>query len=561
MSHTHRLLVPYVLTLLILIAQYSFGDGGTMSQGELHAQAVAESLVPIRPGVPGKVPFWNEYARRFMYAPAFEAEPAEGAAYYRFTVHSDADDKDYVFEAAEPWTALSPVWNEIPTGPATLTVEGLDAVGGRVIGPATVTELRASSGAMIGQPNTRDFYRSAVFGGPYAQPVRPYAESARWALQFQLQQPHYQSLKEGRFGDYRLGCFLTKMLGAVIKGMVRYAGLDPRPDDADEALLVARGAFDYLMKVSEPAGAPFEYMPPTYYIEPGTPEPFKWWKERGEGVLMLHTPAEAGHAYLDLYQVTGNEECFQAAKRIADTYARTQREDGTWPLTARLATGEAFRDIPLVPLGPILYLDRLVTEYDLAEYKPALERAVQWVWKNVYQSFKWSGQFDDSPSPHVYANLTFFTPTQLAVYLLNHAEEDPNYVVAAQELLRFAEDQFVIWEKPSLRWDNAFTPCVLEQYGCYHPFDGSASVMIKAWLKAYKVTGKRLYLEKAKALATTQTIVQHHGTGQYLTTWYLDAHRTYWREHNWDNCATHSACALIELGRLLKEKQMGVSKQ
>ena len=46
------------------------------------AKAVAESLEPIRPGVPGKRPFWNEYSPQFKYAPSFDFKPVPGASRY-----------------------------------------------------------------------------------------------------------------------------------------------------------------------------------------------------------------------------------------------------------------------------------------------------------------------------------------------------------------------------------------------------------------------------------------------------------------------------------------------
>lgn len=49
-----------------------FDKARSPQASRLHAEAVAESLIPIRPGVPGKVPSWNVKARRFTYAPAFD---------------------------------------------------------------------------------------------------------------------------------------------------------------------------------------------------------------------------------------------------------------------------------------------------------------------------------------------------------------------------------------------------------------------------------------------------------------------------------------------------------
>ena len=52
---------------------YSEGPAGnwdTVDWNRFHEQAAEESLLPIRPGKPGKSPFWNGYAKRFIYVPS-----------------------------------------------------------------------------------------------------------------------------------------------------------------------------------------------------------------------------------------------------------------------------------------------------------------------------------------------------------------------------------------------------------------------------------------------------------------------------------------------------------
>ena len=151
------------------------------SKSELHKQAVAESLIPIRPGIPGKTPFWNDYARRFIFAPAFDFKKTPGAAYYRFT--AQARDGAHTFEAEVPWAPLTPIWAELPVGKVTLKVQGLNKKGGSVVGPS----------------GDKTFYRSTVFNGPYLKPVVSYRESARLALRALFAKPEIQSwVRDGK---------------------------------------------------------------------------------------------------------------------------------------------------------------------------------------------------------------------------------------------------------------------------------------------------------------------------------------------------------------------------
>ena len=53
---------------------------------ELNAKAADEYLEPIRPGYEGRNPYWNIFAKKFTYAPAFDFKEVEGAESYRFVV-------------------------------------------------------------------------------------------------------------------------------------------------------------------------------------------------------------------------------------------------------------------------------------------------------------------------------------------------------------------------------------------------------------------------------------------------------------------------------------------
>src|SRR4051812_38101998 len=80
---------------------------------DFHQQAVEESLAPIRPGVPGKTPFWNSQAKQFIWAPAFDFKTVENATSYRF-IGTSEDGSTHTFDAPEPWAPLTPVWKDLP---------------------------------------------------------------------------------------------------------------------------------------------------------------------------------------------------------------------------------------------------------------------------------------------------------------------------------------------------------------------------------------------------------------------------------------------------------------
>ena len=163
-------------------------------------------------------------------------------------------------------------------------------------------------------------------------------------------------------------------------------------------------------------------------------------------------------------------------------------------------------------------------------------------------------------------------PLAFALLLFKQAEVKPEYIKMAEELIRFSEDQFVVWErplprelfrtaerpipKPAHRPEEWMTPCALEQYDYYTPIDASAASAILAFRKAYEVTGKELYLAKAISLADAQTYAQNLGGGIYPTN-QMGLKEGAVQPKVWDgwiNCATVTASALLELEKTLKAR-------
>jgi hypothetical protein len=490
--------------------------------GLYHAQSQKESLLPIRPGEPGKAPFWNQYAKRFIHAPAFDFSELDGAATYRFIASSSAGFRDFTFTADEPWSDLTPIWGELPVGPVLLRVHGLDA-----------------QNNVLGLVGAREFYRAAVFDGPYHAPAADYAESAETAIRYLYNMEHVQHwlTHNTPFPDYDLYCYPSKVIGSVIKGMVLFAGLSP--GDSVNAIVIAKNAADFLINTSEPASSTMPFFPQTYRGDALSAKEYP-------GQIMVQYATDAAMAYLDLFSITQDSLYFQQALRIAETYRSLQRTEGTWFLKLYTATGEPVTQNLSLPLEIISYLDRLIKEYGKIEYEECAAKAVAYLMLNPAKTFNWEGQFEDVPPTEPYQNLTKHQACSLAIYLLSQETQTDADIKLALELIRFAEDIFVIWEKPfasALSHQNShsdywMTPVVLEQYRCYLPVDASASKLILSFVAAYEATGKELYIAKAVALANNMTRIQKHFGGRYTTWW--QTNNQGWT-YDWINCAIFDA--------------------
>ena len=499
--------------------------------------ALEESVQPVHPGVPGEVPFWNHYAKRFIYAPAFDYKEVEGAVKYRFDVASEADGKTYSFTDEVPWAPLSQVWTQVPVGYFNITVTGLDKEGNEV-----------------GEAGQGRYYRAATFRGEYhTPPVLPYDQSARLALDSLMNKFWVRSwLTDPRpHPDYPLYRYPTKILSALVVGAITHAKLHAGTPVADESKKIAVTVADYLLGLSFAPGTPWEYHTPTYK---------GYWigKRTGgrndhmqEWIIMTIYGVDAGNAWLDLYDFTGDEKYLTAARHIAETFVKRQLPSGSWYLLVNHETNEPYVDLIVVPTQIINYYDRLMNNYGMQGLEESKQKALKWIEDNTLKTYNWQGQFEDIEPRKAYENLSREQACDYAIYLMRHGADKPENIAVAEELLRFAEDQFVIWEQPMPYGEksknpggnssNWITPCVQEQYVFWMPVNRAAAIMIEAYWQAYVTTGKEIYLAKAKSIANAMTVVQKGNQGIYSTMSYIG------KWNYWLNSTVYPAQTMMRL--------------
>lgn len=492
--------------------------------------------VAIRPGEPGRAPFWNGHARRFIWAPAFEFVETAGAKAYRFSVLLPDGTQVGVFAAGRPWVPLTPIWSQLPPGRMTLRVEAVLDSGAVPVG-------------------SRDFVKSPAFAGVTRPPAYPYAESGLRGLRDLLRQRKVASWIDHGGPDiyYPKWIYPGMMASATVEGMVTLARHTADENQRKTALLIARRAADFLMSLREPEGSPLSGWPRTYWdgappdIQPGF-----------QDQIMSTGPAEAARAYLDLYDATKEPAYLAFATGVADTLLRCQLENGTWHLWLDRKTGRAKEASLVVPLAALRLLDRLVGQYGLDAYAGARDRALRFCQEGPMRTMRWDAQFEDTRPKDAYRNQSHREPALLAAFLF--ASGRPADVAQAADLLRFVEDSFVVWDpsdavtrerlfKPGSRWSGLdpdfgldwFLPAAVEQYAFFTPINASCADLIDAWVAGFRATGRRDYLAKAVALANTLTIAQRYFGGGEIPT-HL---RQVQPELNWLNCSVESACALL----------------
>lgn len=568
---TSRLISIAVASALCIFGQ-SCCDTQKHKTEKLNAQAAREYLVPIRPFTEGRNPCWNEFCNRFIYAPVFDFQAKDGAVKYVYTVTRDLssivgasrgdDDSEetmkkneaekvelgrdsWSFTASTPSECLAPIWNKIPVGKVVLTVEAFDK-SGRTLGLCEVSQGKK------GIVTERTFMRDFPFEGPYIENVRPYREAALMAMMYIHTMPQIQAWKESITPDmsYKHNTYANKIIGRTVEIEAKLAKYYPQY--ADEALAIAKNAAQFLINESRPAGEVLAFFPPTYY---GGLIASK--KEWNQGKMIPMDACYVANGFLDLYDACGDTLYYNQALRMADTFVKLQRPDGSMPIKCFYETGEPVNEVGAM-LGPVLNLARrLNIQYGLTQYEDMRMKGEKWMNEVAVETFDITGQFEDVNVEGLkpYANLTQCTGCPYASYLLKGNPSEKN-IQDARDLIRMGEDQFVHWN--SLPEDTGIRrlpgPCVFEQLHYQTPVDNSTCNVANALLDLYEVTGDELAFAKAKALIDELTVCQFPTNGMTPTTLdyrnpQRDKGRTFWL-----NCSVATITTWLRMADLVNEK-------
>ena len=466
----------------------------------------------VRPGGLNGSPFWNERALLFIYPPSFEFKRVPGAASYRFTAFDDIH-AAHGFTASEPTAAIAPIWFDLPVGAVTVTCKALDA-----------------NGKEIGEVGRRRFWRAASFDPVQYRPAkRTYRDAYKLVLGYLFRWPDLAYLEEHGEPDVskktNFTSYPSKMQSSVIHTMLCVA--KAFPERREKALKIARISADYLLSTRAPDASPLAGFTATYASKGQRADDFG-------GQHMLIYPAEAGSAFLAMYAVTKDKDLFDAAVKIGKTYLRLQDKDGTWFLKMNEKDGTPVSGNRLVPTSVISFLEDIHAATGDAEYRAAADRAFAFIDRGPLADWNWEGQFEDiNPSAHRYQNLTKHNACETAIYILKRFPGDRRRLEQARDILRYAEDQFVMWRAPCRGdgtglWTTIYpfrcwrTPAVLEQYSCYSPIDASAAKLIRTYLALYHAEGRALDLAKARALGDSMVNNQDE-SGRIRTYWIPEA--------------------------------------
>lgn len=490
-------------------------------------------------GIKGR-PYWNVNSSQFTYNPKLQFPIIPGAKEYLYTA-TDKNGKTYSFKSATSTSLLTPIWKDLPTGMVTLRVESLDENG----------NANYLSGV-------RTFFKCDPFPGRENLPDKDYSyrECALKAYRYLYNHSMVQYLlKNGTPDpDYDYNIYASKTLGSIIYAMVTYSKLEP--ENGKNALDIAKKAADYLISISYGDGSPLKGLPPTYSMD-FCSEDKKFsvnvTKDRLGKVMMIY-PSNVALSYIELFDATGEKRYMDAAMDIAIFYKENVLPNGSWYLFLSDETGKPEIENYCVPNKIINFMSKMYEITGDKVWKNLEEGCFKYLEKNCIQGYNFEGQFEDTCFSNNYANLTHFAAVDIAKHIAKTKSDDAKAVETAVTLMRFVEDQFVIWGEfaPWCRnyeyneyWES---PAGLEQYEWYLPIDGSTAGIMSGFMAMYELTGDELWREKAYALADKITRMQNSDTGLIPTQWVTkNANTDIWSF--WINCHLGTARFMYELGK------------
>lgn len=523
-----RIFTPVNKIGKIFVALAASLAAGCSPEVSLERMAREEYDTPIRKGPP----YWNVFAKKFIYAPAFGFAPVNGAREYRYSVFQDGS-KVAEFTATSPSEDLGRVWASIRPGRCMLNVVALDQ--------------RGDSLSLAG---TREFVRDFPFSPDTIGPAKSYRQTALDALLYVHRMPSVMHWRHSLAPDmsYPFNSYVCKIVGATVR--IECAVAREFPQYREEAIEAALGAGRYMASLAQPSGTPLEGWPPTYGQAPVDESTHVARVSQNNGSKMMVLEASvAGEAFLDLFEATHDSTWLARSISVARTYSRLQGPDGSWPVRVNLLTGESLSHFRLWPAHVLKYLRRLEVQYGISDFAAARTRAEEYVNKVALPAFDLSGMFEDSmwDDFQSYSNLTNFTASPYAAYLLTNPSPTEEDVSNAYDLIRLSEDQFVHWDK--FEGVNAVVPYVCEQYFYEMPVDSSIADVCDGYMSLYEYNGDRLALAKARALLNALTRFQEP-SGRILTLMTESRDREPGPEDFWLNSTWWTSLQLLRLDRL-----------
>jgi hypothetical protein len=309
-----------------------------------------------------------------------------------------------------------------------------------------------------------------------------------------------------------------------------------------EWLLRARDLADWNLAHSSPTKAAYPSFPYSTWLN-GQP---------GGGAdqqsLEPDKSAFLGSGYLAVYEATADAKYLHAARAIAQTLVRRQRDDGSWPFRVIPEDGTIQQDFGGAPVFFVEFFERMLRYDDKPTYRSAHDRALTLMLRRHVEQNLWGTYHEDiraKEESYLSAEPMSFT----ADYLFRHAKAHPEYVEFGRRVLSRMEARLVYTNGHAA----APAPAVSEQAGFEHLMPGHTARYCLALADLYAATGdpqaKRQALSGINALTYMQS-----PAGLFRTFFHtVNPKKSSANRPNWYSQHLYTVCHVLEAMPALPE--------
>jgi hypothetical protein len=175
--------------------------------------------------------------------------------------------------------------------------------------------------------------------------------------------------------------------------------------------------------------------------------------------------AQAGRAYVDFYEMTGEKKYLEIGRRIAEVLAsRIRPGDEThspWPFRVDVRGGNVIEEYTAHMVPAVRLFDELIRLGE-GDFQPVRDQVWSWIEKYPLSNNLWKGHFEDIRLDPDNENRDQVSPLETARYLLENRERFP----AWKETVR----RLIDWVRVTLGGHPFFTAVPIhEQKYCYYP--------------------------------------------------------------------------------------------
>jgi hypothetical protein len=211
---------------------------------------------------------------------------------------------------------------------------------------------------------------------------------------------------------------------------------------------------------------------------------------------------DVGLTYYRLYLYNGDEKYKKAAIDVANTLASHVRAGSAthspWPYRVIMSTGKATAEYGANWVGSYMLLDHLIKANlgNVPAYKIARKKVKDFLLKYPMNTGFWTdGHTDTDVNDNKYKSN--MSASNMALYISDHPEFDPNWKINLPKLIKWTEEYFVFRTNPGEPANQWGANVVGEQDNYLPKMDYQTARYGAQCARWYSISGDETYKEKA----------------------------------------------------------------